>query len=285
MIVEACRRLSVVAPLRTYDYVGFGGIEFLDFELMHTVLGVHSMTSIEKDLEWPSRYKFNRPFRTITVLTGRASEHLPSLDWDGLRIVWLDYEVPLNSEVIRDCETVARFLHQGSVLIATVQGRGDFSRGVRRKLDDLKANVPEDRIPIGIAEEDLEGKWGFARVQRSILTEAVTEVVKHRGDGTHLRQIFNFFYADGVRMQTSGWVFSSNGLDQTIDGCRFEELDFIRTGEEPMVLEVPVLTHRELQHLKQKMPLRKRARLREGWLDPGLQDKYANLYRWYPDQP
>jgi hypothetical protein len=285
MIVEACRRLIAVAPLDTYGYVGFGGIEFIDFELIHRVLGVRNMTSIEKDREWPARYRFNRPFRTITVLTGKASEHLSSLDWDGLRIVWLDYEIPLKAEVIRDCETVVRVLHPGSVLIVTVQARGDSSGRVGRKLDDLKTNLPEDRIPVGITEESLEGKWEFAKVQRRILAEAVNEVAERRGDGSHLRQILNFFYADGVRMQTSGWVVSSTGLDQTIDGCRFAELGFVRTGDQPMELEVPVLTRRELQYLNQKLPLQRRARLQEGWLDRGLQEKYAKLYRWYSDQP
>jgi len=284
MIVEACRRLSAVAPLETYRYVGFGGIEFMDFELMHRILGIRIMTSIEKDLQWPARYKFNRPFRTVAVLTGRASEHLSALDWDGLRIVWLDYEWQLRDEVIRDCETVARVLHPGSLLIVTIQARGEFSGRVGTKLEDLKRNVAEDRIPLGITEESLEGKWGFARAQRQILTEAVNDVVERRGDGARLRQVFNFFYADDVRMQTSGWIVSSTGLDRTVDTCRFEELDFVRMGDEPMVIEVPVLTDRELQYLNQKLPLKKRARLRESWLDPGVQETYAKLYQWYSDQ-
>jgi hypothetical protein len=285
MIVEACRRLNAVASLHTYRYVGFGGIEFLDFDLIHRVLGIRIMTSIEKDLEWPERYKFNRPFRTITVVTGRASENLSALDWDGLRIVWLDYEWQLKGEVIRDCETVVRLLQPGSLLVVTVQARGEFSGGVGKKLEDLKANVPEDRIPLGITEESLEGKWGFAKVQRRILTEAVNEVVDRRGDGARLRQVFNFFYTDNVRMQTLGWVVSSAGLDRTVDACGFEELDFVRTGDEPMIIDVPILTDRELQHLNQKLPLKNRARLRERWLDRGVQEKYSELYRWYSDQP
>lgn len=285
MIVEACRRLSAVAPLEDYGYVGFGGIEFIDFELIHRVLGIRSMTSIEKDREWPARYEFNRPFKTITVLTGKASEHLSSLDWNGLRIVWLDYEKQLTEEILRDCETVVRELHPGSVLIVTVQARGDFQQGtIEGKLESLKENLPEERIPWGTTEADLEGKWGFAEIQCRILTEAIEEIVKRRRDGARLRQIFNFRYADGVRMQTTGWVVSSDGLDRVFDACRFHELDFIRTGKQTMELEVPILTPPELAYLNRKLPLRKRARLRVGWLDPKLQDRYAKLYRWYSDR-
>src|SRR6266851_2685661 len=120
MVVEALRRLDAIISLKKYRYVGFGGLEFLDFDLVHRTLGISQMTSIEHDSAKAKRFGFNRPFRGIRLLMGKASEFLPSVDWRGPRIVWLDYEVMLTGEVLRDAETVARVLRPGSVLIVTI---------------------------------------------------------------------------------------------------------------------------------------------------------------------
>ena len=279
MMVEACRRLAAVAPLKKYEYVGFGALEFIDFDLIHRALGVPRMTSIEHDTNWPMRYEFNRPFKGINVLIGKASAHLPTLDWNGLRIVWLDYEQLLDKEVIRDCETVSRVLHQGSLLIVTVCAGCEFGR----RLEMLTKKVGEEWIPGGLTEDQLNGTWAYADAQRRVLTEALAVVMASRHDGTRLRQIFNFNYADGGRMQTVGWVVSSASLDQTIDdGCRFDQFEFVREGDEAMEIRVPVLTRREIAHLNRLLPLAKGKSLSEPWLDQDSQDQYAELYRWYP---
>ena len=143
MIVEACRRLNTIAPLSSYQYVGFGALEFVDFELFHRELGISLMTSIEHDQQWPRRYEFNKPFKNITVLNGSASDHLPQLDWDGLRIVWLDYESQLTEVCVRDAESVVRVLHQGSVFIVTIPGETpSTSEGCRlsKRISKLSAS-------------------------------------------------------------------------------------------------------------------------------------------------
>jgi hypothetical protein len=84
-------------------------------------------------------------------------------------------------------------------------------------------------------------------------------------------------------MQTLGWVLSSPALDQTIDdGCRFQQFGFTRVGDDAMEIRVPELTRREIAYLNKKLPLARRGRLNESWLDPDSQQQYAQLYRWYP---
>src|SRR5438128_3522584 len=88
LVFDACRRLSGIAPLRTYAYVGFGGLEFADFVLARTHLGIEDMTSIEKNATSIRRYEFNVPFAKIRVLGGRARDRLTEIDFSGLVIVW-----------------------------------------------------------------------------------------------------------------------------------------------------------------------------------------------------
>jgi hypothetical protein len=279
MIVEGCRQLSHIAPLSKYQYVGFGGLEFVDFQLVHRELGINEMQSIEHDTTWPERYEFNKPFKGVTVHMGKASAVLPTLDWDGLRVVWLDYEQALDEEVIRDCEGLGRLLHQGSVLVVTVRASAEYGK----RLQTLKSNVGDVRVPFDVTEAALNKPWAFAWVQCRILTEALDAVCSQRGDGARLRQIFNFSYADAAKMQTLGWVVTSAALDQTVrDGCRFEDLDFCRSGEGSFLVEVPTLTAREIAYLNQRLPLTGRRKLHASWLDGKAQEHYSKLYTWYP---
>lgn len=276
MIAEACRRLKEIAPLSRYEYVGFGGLEFLDFDLFHRALGIKRMTSIEHDDEFPKRFEFNKPFKGVTVLMGTSSQHLPELDWEGLRIVWLDFEKPLVRDAIRDAEHVIRVMQPGSVLIVTVSAAST----VGKRREQLATRIGEERIPQGIQENDLN-RWGYAGAQRQVLLEALNVVCAARADRVHLRQVFNFVYSDGGRMQTVGWILSSDAVDQAVDRCGLHEFEFIRVDDTVMEIRVPILTRREIAYLNQRLPTSGR-RTNVGWMDRQDQDDYASLYRWYP---
>ena len=73
MAVDAMRRLSSFRPLPAYRYVGLGGYEFVDFDLVHRALGVNRMTSIESAVD-EKRLKFNRPFPGIDLKVGTSNE-------------------------------------------------------------------------------------------------------------------------------------------------------------------------------------------------------------------
>src|SRR4051794_25570909 len=91
ILVDTLGRLAPIAPLADYQYVGFGAVEFFDFDLVHRRLGVHKLISIESEANLIPRCRFNRPFKGIEVLSGMSLTILPTLDWSGLSIVWLDY--------------------------------------------------------------------------------------------------------------------------------------------------------------------------------------------------
>lgn len=278
MIGDALRRLDAFAPLKTYRYVGFGALEFLDFRVMHRSLGVEDMVSIEKDSRSKARYEFNKPYGTIELCMGAASDVLPTLDWVGRCIVWLDYEQHLDNIVIRDCQTVARNLSDGGVLLATfcAQPAPEHERA-----DTLTERVGADRVPGGLTEAKL-GRRFLPVVQRNILSEALVGVVKARSPSMQIHQIFSFVYADNAQMQTLGWVITEPA-SRAYESCRFGEVGYVRDGEEPFRLAVPVLTSKEVGHLNRKLPLREGQRLTEDWLDESDLEDYANSYRWYPE--
>jgi hypothetical protein len=280
MLVDACRRLGPFGPPDAYQYVGFGALEFVDFHLMRRAVGIVGMTSIEHDFQRRERYEFNRPYREVSVLIGNASDRLGDVDWNGLRIVWLDYECPLTETVLGDVAQLAQRVQPGSVLIVSLNAEPARPANTRRAV--LAENIGETRVPLGTTDASL-AKWGWADTQRRVLADAMTEDFSNRPDRAHLHQLFDFRYADGARMQTFGGIVLIPALGRTLETCRFEDLDFVREeGAGPVVIEVPDLTARERHHLEQQVPAADGALPDLPGLSEAEAEQFAKFYRWYP---
>jgi Putative O-methyltransferase len=278
MLAEALRLLDPISDLGTYRYVGFGGLEFVDFDLFHRQFGMAEMISIEIDSNAYDRYTANRPFAPIAVRAGSASEQLPALDWSGLNIVWLDYEQPLNDEVLSDVSYLARELSPGSVLIVTVNAR---TPRIGERVATLERNVGANRVPLG-KDEDALAKWGFAEVQRDILYDAIRRECRNRADKASFEQLFDFQYADSVFMQTYGGILSSPSLEKTVASLSLSQLEFVRSrGDDPVRIELPILTRREVIELNRQLPRQPSDALQlEGVRAEDLA-RYERFYRWY----
>ncbi|HUT35266.1 MAG TPA: O-methyltransferase [Planctomycetota bacterium] len=291
MMCEAFGRLSTLASLRRYRYIGLGGLSFQDFALLHQRLGVHDMTSIEKEEDARERFLHNRPYSCIRVRWGSSSTVLPTLSWRKRTIVWLDYDYPLDDSVLADVRTVVAHLCSGSVLVTTVEAdpkRVKSARNVAKaRLDALRERVGEEKIPRGIRGADLRA-WGLARVCREIIHNEIIETLAHRNAPLAGRwrigyeQLFNFHYADGAQMVTVGGLFL-NGADRArVPTDHFDDLGFVRSGNDPYHIEVPVLTWRETRYLDARLPGTAAVPHHPSWIPEGERRKYASLYRYFP---
>jgi hypothetical protein len=249
MIVEACRRLTALAPLVEYQYVGFGGLEFIDFIEFHRGLGIPQMTSIERDTNMQHRLDFNKPYKSIRVLMGEARDQLPEIDWTKLAIAWLDYTDVLTTDILRDVDYVIRSSQPGSIVIVTVNGAAT-KVPLGDRLDNLRANLG-DLVDETLADKEM-ASWGPTLVERNIL-QAAAHAAGRQAHGMPFRQLFNFHYADDAKMLTWGGIVTSTALDRTIDACRFDDLHFIRTGDEAFEINVPVLTEKEIAYLETEL--------------------------------
>lgn len=278
ILAEVLRRLSSLAAVSTYQYVGFGALEFIDFDMFHRQLGVTDMTSIEANVKEIDRYKWNRPFNGIRVLPGRASDVLPGLDWTGLSIVWLDYVSALTTEVLDDVELMSRVLIPGSVLVVTVNAHPP-TLGTRKEA--LQKAITPEKVPIGVTEATL-GEWGLAATQHSVMTATVRGALAARTDGASWRQLLNINYQDRAKMQVLGGVVSAPAVERALDLCQFADIDEVRlAGQDPLHVYVPLLTARERDWLNQRLPVA------AGGAEPalaGVKQKdisaYVKMYRW-----
>lgn len=287
MICESLQRLSRLKPLPKYRYVGFGSIGFYDFILLHERLGISDMISIESRRGSKKRLDFNKPYSCIKLCIGRSHEILPDLDYDKTTIVWLDYDKPLEHSKIEDIEYLTSQLPSGSMLIVTVPVEplpASRENVLDARMEDLTERVGEDRIPIGIAGRDL-AQWGLASVTRSIIVDGIERTLSSRNAPLHItdklayQQVFNFHYADSTRMLTVGGLLLKASHVDLVGPEQFRDLPYIRFADEPYMIEVPLLTLREVRYIEQGLPAGRRGKT---WLPNRELEKLRNIYRYYP---
>ena len=288
MLAESFRRLTPFSLPESYRYVGFGSIYFTDFILFHKYLGICNMISIEGDdaEEKRPRFRLNKPYHCVEIKFGTSNEVLPTLAWDKLTILWLDYDKHLNASHLNDIATFIAQATPGSLLITTVNA--DFSRFEPKELlEKLKSNVGEDHVPRDVENSDLTG-FGLAKVCRRIITNVIDSEKRIRNGALtpaaqlDFRQLYNFHYNDGARMLTHGGILISADQEPTYGVCRFDELPFVRTGEDPFNLKPPHLTFRELRYLDAQLPYDRIEDVDLSGIPVSDVEDYAGIYRFYP---
>ena len=301
MMCDAFRKLNAFARLESYRYIGFGSTYFSDFSLFHKSLGIHNMLSIEAEdnIDKQKRFTFNRPFKCIKIEFGHSNDILPSISWDTRSIIWLDYDGKISEEILADIQFICSSAAPGSLVAISVNVQPDHSDSNRREL--LEERVGEENVPLELrSQEDEEinevmAGWGTSRINRKIIDNKIKYVLKERnfgrdaGNKIQYKQIFNFQYADGAKMLTVGGILYDEGQSPRIAQCEFENLDFVRLGEDPCRIKVPILTYREIRYLDKMLPTFDDSELdsllsEEDFYAP-MRDikKYRNVYRYFPN--
>ncbi len=286
MILEALQRLRVFAPLQRYRYIGFGSTYFADFIVVHRVLGIKKMISIEEDEAKRARFLFNRPFRTVKLIFGHSNVVLPTLAWTTPSIVWLDYDGPLTNSVLADIDWVCTAAASGSVLIVTVRAdpgaiSGD-DKGAR--IRTLKKNIGAKNVPNGITTDGHLADWKLAEVGRTVIDSAIREAVRNRSTRAaqmSYEQLFNFHYRDGARMSTVGGLLLNDTDRGDLKRCSFNDLSYVKAGDDACLISVPFLTNREVRSLDRHLPATAAGTSVE-MIPQRDRDAYADIYRFFP---
>lgn len=284
MFCEVFRRLEEFGRIDSYRYIGFGSTFFSDFSLFHKSLKITNMVSIEREIEDKERFEFNRPYSCIDLKFGESNEILPTLPWGVRTIIWLDYDSPLFQSMLTDVKTVCSNAISGSMLIVTVDAEPDE---MEKRIQLLTERVGEQKIPEGLSEFKL-GDWGTAIASRQIINNEIDATIKDRngvlqpGSKIKYKQLFNFHYADGDRMLTVGGLLYDEGQSGKVAKCEFENLDFVKTGNEAYKIEVPCLTLKEIRHIDKQLPCKDLSQLHVLTIELGDLECYAKIYRYFP---
>lgn len=263
MIGEALQRLTHLAPLPSYQYVGFGSTYFADFVLFHRMLGIESMTSIEMDQAKSTRFKFNNPYKCIEIKFDMSSDVLPLLDWERRTILWLDYDGKLSNDVLGDIRTFCTRAIAGSVIVVSVNANFSYaSKDQTGPVEELREALDSGRVPDEMTDADLVPKWKGAEFCAQLIRSEIQRELSVRNTGrsqwTKLsyKQLFHFHYKDGAKMLTVGGLISDPSMEGLLGQCAFERLPFTRgETDSALELEIPILTARERRYLESHFPI------------------------------
>jgi len=275
-------------PIQDYTYLGFGSIFYADFILFHKYLYIDKMVCVERD-PIERRMKFNKPFGFIKLFMRSASELIPRIRRNTRYIVWLDYDRPLDSELLQDIDGFIQVLAPGSILLATVEaeprltteGFDDLSAKDRsRELLKLYSREFSSLVRHEIRAPNLTRNELPKLVSRILIGQVSRSLLSRKG--LDFIQLFNFCYADGAQMLTLGGIIDRPAAARRRPLQRLFRHAHVRTSEEPEVISVPPLTVREKHWIDTNSLRPIAARARRLDLDEKLMKNYEKYYRHYP---
>ncbi len=293
MMGELFRRLAAFAPIEEYRYVGLGSVWFADFSLYHKSLGITDMVSIERATGSRVRFEANRPFN-IQMKFMPTTKALPELDWKKRSIVWLDYDGVLSTDILLDARLVGGSCRSGTIIAISVNcGRAEEINAAEddpngpTALERFRVTFGRERVANEVAEDDLLGRR-FAKLSRDIILAEIEEAVALRngqGDSnSRFAPIISFSYKDDAPMTTIVGLLYDEMEQDNFAMCHFDELDFLRAGNELIDIKVPKLTIKELRYLENQLPLANGNELKlEGDIPLTEANAFADLYRYLPN--
>jgi putative O-methyltransferase len=283
MLIDTLHMLAAANfPIRDYQYTGFGSIYFVDFILFHKLLGIKRMTSIEHSERIKSRVRFNKPYASVDIFMGSASEVIPRLSSDRRHLLWLDYDDVLNASQLTDIRLAATYLSPGSLLLVTVDaeppgdkddGPAEWGQHFHQEAGELAANLSA----VGDFRES-----NLAKVNVQIIERAIKAGMA--GRDAAFFPLFNFLYADGHRMLTVGGMVVTDPERRQILGSEVVNAHFVRLDlrKPPYPIRVPRLTRKERIYMDSMMPCKARWKPRAFELPTEDVQAYRQIYPFFP---
>lgn len=232
----------------SYQYIGMGGLAFTDFKLFHKELHINEMCSIEGGDFTLEKIKFNSPYSFVTIKKELTTSALSKIDLTKKSIVWLDYDGCLDNYMFEDITILMNRLPIGSIYLMSCNRELKAEEtGKNYTIDEFK-NKFSDLVPFTLNSSDFSGTNDYKTIAKmfSNLIENVINQREQDGEAIRFQQLYNLLYQEnrGAKMFTFGGVIIEKERD--FQSLNHEDLDFIKTSEEPYRINIPNLTFKEM---------------------------------------
>lgn len=301
---EILRHLDRWNPMRRYLYVGFGGVYFEDFKLLHNQFGIDQMVSIEHEAWLLPRQQANLPYGCIAprhqtstdFIQGveKNKEEYPSADH---LLIWLDYtkaaELP---EQLNEVRALIPKLEAGDVLKVTLSANPRWlSSGpgseLQNRLENLKDKVGAAYLADGLREDDVRNDslpGVLVGALKRKISEGMTESPR-----LFFQPLGCYVYRDSVTMvTTTGIVLHRGDAERFLANTGLKDFELASLDWQLHTIDVPDLSLREKLMLD-RLIFGKSAteisheltfRLEEDVEDSlELIENYRKLHRYYPN--
>lgn len=289
MLLDTFQRLAQAGfSIRDYRYTGFGALYFIDFVIFHKLLGIDRMTSVEHDPYLENRVRFNCPFSSIEIVIGEATDVIPTLSRDEQHILWLDYDEPVTSTIVKDAYLAGSQLSSGSILLITVDveppvKESDLPPGLDLPHACMDYFKSEAGSYLGLVTPSDFAKGNLHKISKRVILNALQDGMAGR-TGVGYYPLFYFLYADEHRMMTIGGVIGSTVDKRNINSMNLDGAIYLRMkeNEDPYEIKVPVFTRKERHLLDSAMPCPIGWQPSEFMIPIEHIETYREIYRFLP---
>ncbi|MEA4939156.1 MAG: O-methyltransferase [Christensenella sp.] len=295
--------LSRILPISHYQYIGFGSFLFDDFKLLHDIVNISNMISLEIDPREYDRARFNIPYNCIDLRNMSSTEFISELitEEDSQSIVWLDFVEPKElSRQLADFAALLEKLNPNDVVRITLNANpaalgteaDDVEKLHEARVEKLKTRVQEAYLPQSLSSEDVMTNGypnTLLRILQNVAMLSLTDDPPFSAN--FLFPLFSSVYADGQQMVTfTGIVLDNHEFELDIRRALQDHPYINFSFTEPNIIQIPALSTREVTELNKYIPSPEmREQLEQTFpfiftpKDPRLLDSYILFYKYYPN--
>lgn len=261
LFIDLLAKIGRFRNVSDYTYIGFGGPFLEDFKLLHSVLRMHNMISLEGDKNVYARQRFNLPISCIQLLDKYSSEFLIDYEFTQPSIVWFDYAIPQElPQQLGETHSLVSKLTSGDVFKITINaspetlGRPNDDTDLKEYRAQMAAGRLGDYGPAVIDPNDVTTK-NYPKLLLSALHSACKRGVE--GDPRlHVQPLSSFLYKDGQQMLTAtAIVLNKADTPAFFTQTRLEHWAY-RNFEwnVPTSISIPDLSAKERLHIESLLP-------------------------------
>lgn len=292
IFIELLKEIYGVVDARHCTYIGFGSPFFVDFRMIHKELGIKRMINIENKTEDQARFEFNKPFSCIQLCWGNSTDVLIDIDWNGKKIIWLDYDETLKTYMLEDVDIIFSNIEPGSFYFYSCNSSlPRFYDKVNQvyKVDEFKQEFG-DYVPFDLTSQMLTGSQSPFLIRRMVFSR-INHILEQRNaildDGNKLvyNQMFLLTYRDRAPMISTGGIVTTRSESESLNKSKVLSLPYVRTRDQVLDIESPVLTNSEIDLINTHLPKAKSRflKLKKLKFIPEQElEKYYSIYRYYP---
>jgi hypothetical protein len=304
LFMELLSRFSRWQEIGSYLYIGFGGVYFEEFKLLHTRFSIKKMISLERE-EWMlARQELNIPYGCITPFHGSSSDLVINIDTyraigeTSNLLIWLDYVTPSELPTqLSEVRSLISKLEHGDILKITFSlhtswlNKGSSDNVLTNRLENLQSQLGSAYLAEGISINDVTNE-NLPHVYLDALKRKIAEGLAENANLEFL-PLGCYTYNDGTPMLTVTGALIDRGEQAVFeDRVDLGKLDFTSPQWEIHQIEVPDMSLQERLEIDKKLngktaeeiagelPFRFEKDADESLV---LIRNYLKLYRFYPN--
>ncbi|HEM49450.1 MAG TPA: hypothetical protein ENO27_04480 [Caldithrix sp.] len=256
IIIDIIQGYRGILTPEDYCYIGMGSIYYYDFILLHKLIGISDLVSIDNDTS-EKRFKFNKPYDFISFFNKSSSDYLIEHDFSSKpTIIWLDYDQSFlnNDFVFPDLSIISKEAREKHFIIITLNSNNP-------KTDEKEQFMAKynDFISPAIKKKAFTSPKFFIYLLQNILINYIEKQNEYSDYKFH--KLFSFYYKDGAPMYTLGGVFTED-IQQFISSKNSHK-DINFNKDEIHHINIPKITYKEKFYLDSKITQLKK------WIEEG----------------